>query len=461
MAPIQKTVEPYPISPEFERALVFLACTNSAFYDRIGYALDHEALPTPAAQLCVRAVQAYAKDHGSGPTSAVLVIQRLQRWRYEGQITHEEIIAVDDLLGAAEDAGVPPEDQVVTELKPLLQRRLQSQAIKTAMDEYAKRGDFARVLDIIHRANAIGSVDRSLGHTMGASSFDLIDQLRHIERLPLGCLELDSSIGGGAARGQMTVFVGGAGGGKSMQLTHTGALSSMHGLFVAYATLELPVPIVLARLMAAITGITIDSIMLGNEDAKQRMASTPLGPLVVKDFPPQSTTVQHLQEWVAAVEQEEGRAVDVLVVDYADKLSAPTKSKKGDDNGYKAMEVVYESLRLYGAAKRMWTLTASQSTGRDRKSKLLDLSHVADSMHKVRVADLVITINTSEENDEVTYFVAKNRTGAGRKTIGPLPTDFACGLVTPIIRPTGPLGQHLVAANTAAALLEREPGSDG
>lgn len=458
-----KTVEKYQFDVGFERAVVYLSCSRPRFYGRIGRALDSQCMVSEAATLAMDAAHAIAKDNGAGSDSPGLVIQRLNRWRHEGKVTHEQVIAVNELFDAVEDGGgVPQEDSVVNELRPILQRRLHQEAVKMAMDEYGKRRDFQRVVEIINRANALGMADMSLGSSMGAAAFDVIDSLRHLERLPLGITELDIALGGGVPRGQMPVFVGSPGGGKSMQLSHTGAYAAMSGLFVAYATLELPSPVILARLAAGITGITIDSIMEGNEQARSKLASTPLGPCFVKDFTPQVTTVDDIGEWVKQLEETQGRPVDVLIVDYADKLTTKAAPRDKDKGQYRAMELVYEGLRVFGATKKMWVMTASQAGRRDKDSKKkLDLEHVADSLNKVRVADLVITLNVSDDNDEVTFFIAKNRTGKSRLSIGPLPTDFACGLIAPIIRPDSDNPtREILAVHTEAALANPPETAD-
>lgn len=432
-----KTAEKYQFDAGFERVVVYLSCSRPRFYGRIGRALDSQCLSNAAAALAMDAAHAIAKDNGCGADSPGLVIQRLNRWRHEGKVTHEQVIEVNELFDSVEDVdGVPQEDAVVNELRPILQRRMHQEAVKMAMDEYGKKRDFHRVVEIINRANALGMADMSLGSSLGAAAFDVIDSLRHLERLPLGITELDIALGGGVPRGQMPVFVGGPGGGKSMQLSHTGAYAAMNGLFVAYATLELPRSVILARLAAGITGITIDGILENSEHARSKLAKTPLGPCFVNDFTPQVTTVEDIGAWVQLLEESQARQVDVLLVDYADKLTSKATPKEKDKGQYRAMELVYEGLRVYGATKKMWVMTASQA-GRPSKDskKKLDLEHVADSMHKVRVADLVITLNVSEENDEVTFFIAKHRTGKSRISVGPLPTDFACGLIAPIIRP--------------------------
>jgi len=57
---------------------------------------------------------------------------------------------------------------------------------------------------------------------------------------------------------------------------------------------------------------------------------------------------------------------------------------------------------------------------------------MADSAHKARIADIVVTLNKGEEG--ITYYVAKHRTDAGQQTVGPIPTDFVYGRICPTSR---------------------------
>jgi hypothetical protein len=96
------------------------------------------------------------------------------------------------------------------------------------------------------------------------------------------------------------------------------------------------------------------------------------------------------------------------------------------------MDHVYEALRTYGEDKGKWVWTASQSTRGNPKRKTLDLDDVADSLGKVRVADNIITINTSLDQAEVSFLVAKCRHGQGREKTQTLPTDFPTARIAPV-----------------------------
>ena len=220
---------------------------------------------------------------------------------------------------------------------------------------------------------------------------------------------------------------------NSMFLAHVGASAFMANKRVAYATLELPRPLVLARLIANISGIPINALVnghIGDARTKLNKIAGRDSKLVVREFTPQATKVSEIFDWVDKEADNDGKKIDLLLVDYADKL----QSDKRDEDGYTGMRRVYEGLRIGGVQRDLWQWTASQSRRKDSKSKkkVKDINDLADSQHKARVADVVITLNVEQQDLddellEVTFFIAKNRTGQGRRAIGPLVTDFSCG----------------------------------
>ena len=452
MATGAKKVDAYGFTPAFEKALVFLMCSRPRFYGRVGHGVDPEALRVPAGKDAVLAAHAIAKDVGHGPESPLLVLQRLRRWQEEGRVTHEQVVAVSDLIDEVEDSAPPSEDGVATEVVPVLKRRLEHGVAQAAFDAVGKKGDMERVEAALHKAKTIGVSDVSLGTKLGGASFQIIEGMKHLERLPTGILELDAMLSGGPSRGQLGMWVGAPGKGKSMCLNQCAAAAALEGMSAAIATLELPEAIWLARLKANILEMPIDSIMNGDPAAKVKLAATTLGPVMVKYFTPMSTTTDDLREWLKQIEEASGRKVDVLIVDYADKMGAPIKDK----SSYAQMGVVYEGLRTLLVERMIWGWTASQSQGRkdEKKSKVVDLEHVADSSNKGRVVDLAITLNVDDDTGEASYFVAKNRTGKSRFTVGPLPLNYAMGMMTPVNRAP-------VTWGAPGSLFGREPGQEG
>ena len=181
---LEESSDPYGFTVEFERALVALLCSKPRFYGLVGRDLDAECMITPTGVMAVKICQEIAKATGQGPGSALTVIQHMRRRMDEGTITKDEIAAVDDMIAEAEDAGLPPEDDVLAQVVPILKRRMQLAAIRMAHKEYGKHNDMTKVLAALERADSLGHTSNSLGVKVGASSFGVIDELRHLERLP-------------------------------------------------------------------------------------------------------------------------------------------------------------------------------------------------------------------------------------------------------------------------------------
>ena len=433
--------EPYNFEPGFEAQLVALCCTRPKFYARIGPELDVECLGRPDSVLAMKAAVAVCRDLGVGPDSGKVLLQRLRRWMNEGKITHADIMTVSDLLDEAEDAGLASEESVLGEVVPILQRRIQHAAIQESLSEYAKRGDPGLALAKIERAKQLGKRDLTRGIDFGDGSFGAMLRMRNVRRLKTGILELDATLDGGAMCGTESVLVGAAKSGKSQGLIQTATAGVLQGANVGYITLELPTPIVEARLAANMTNTPTNDILADPfncgalealDELRQRGAGG-YGRMRVAQFTPKITFVSDLRAWVKSVEEEWGETMHLIVVDYADKLGAKTAGRREEDNSYKHGESVYEDLRIWVEGEKRWLWTASQGKrNTEKKGKKLDLDDIADSMGKVRVADLVITLNPSPDAEQMTFFIAANRLGKSRQTVGPLPTDFGVARIAPV-----------------------------
>ncbi len=205
-------VDPYNLHPLFERAAVTYACTNEDFFRRVGYAIDPDALKNPVGQLALQAAQAVARELGHPPGSGIVVLQRLADWMHGGKATFEQINAVEDLLDGASDAGLPPVEQAASELVRVVRRRLQHVAVRTAQAEYSAKKDFAAVVNIINKANALGGDQKDASPKAVLTAIEAIEAKR-----------IDWLWGGRIPRGMVTLVEGLPDVGKSVLSMDTAA----------------------------------------------------------------------------------------------------------------------------------------------------------------------------------------------------------------------------------------------
>jgi len=424
----------YGLDEYFETFVVFSACHDRTFYDTLGHVLDPDEFQFNGSMWAMKAAHAIAADIGHGPGNETLIIQRLLRWSNQGKIRRSVIDSVITLFEDAYESEIEPAD-IAEELIPLLQRRRQHEVVKEIIDAHGKHQQERLKTAVLNlqKVDRLGKVDQSAGTTLGVGSFEEIEHFNNLDRFPTGIDDLDLVIGG-APRATLSMWIGGSGDGKSMALSFQGAVGVISGLNVAYATLELPVPYVLARTKAALTGIPINDILEGSQEARDAILEMQddIGFFVVKEFAPDVSTVNDIKQWTDTVEQRSGRQLDMLIVDYMDRLAGARRKTKKEGTYALGLEVA-QGLRNLGVEKNYWVWTAAQAT-RQTQKKRLELSDVADSMHKIRIADIALTLNVTERDagdTDVSIFVAKHRTGRSRMLVGPMPTEFAVGRIAP------------------------------
>lgn len=432
---VGKPVEPYKLAPDFERAVAVLTCSKPTFYGSVAHAFEVERFAIPAVQLLVRAAQAHAKDVGRGPSDVFVVAQRIHRWIGEGKVTVEEAGAAVDLLSEFE--GEPDEASVTAELVPVMRRQMHTDTAMAALDAYRKGdGSFDNVEKLIHKTRTLGVQDRTTGSRLGAASFDRIERLKQGDRLATGILELDMGLTGGLPRGKTGLFCAPSKAGKSQFLISQSSFAIQQGLFVVLATLsDLDEEDQEARLIANLTGYPIDAVTDGTQriaiEARLQAMLPQLGAFVVKFFPAKLTTFRDVADWIKEAESEEGKKIDLCVVDYIDELGVDDKRLVSE---YQVQGQAMRDMRLYVRERGIWGWTAAQPKRREVKerTKRIEIDDIADSMKKGRIADLIITCNRPSES-EVEIYVAGNRHGKDKFGVGPMPHQFECARFVPIV----------------------------
>lgn len=398
----------YGLSTKFERELACALANSAKLYATIGVDIDPKEIADPIARLVIATVKEIANDVGKAPGSSVVVSQRLSRKHTEGKIDEDEMFDADQLVSVSYDNRRDP--FIIEEVKPYVVRALKVSALSKAAESMRKGESLSRVADDLKKIDQVGEKQSELGLTFSDEAFDLIAEASDTERLPTGIPALDALLGGGVVRGHENVVLGRSNEGKSMFLSSIAATALDQGLFVGYITLELPPPTIFCRVSAAIlgrpiSGITKDTVKEVQQAIKDREDS--LGRFIVAQFPAKATTVLQVEEWIDNIEEKYGQKLDLLVIDYADKL----RSHKSEDE-YQAMNTVYEGLRLLVDARGIYFWTASQATrGKDRKEgQLLGETDIADSQNKLRVADVFISANRTSDMASYIYHVIKHRT---------------------------------------------------
>ena len=420
-------VLPYALDDETERAIGYALSRSPVFYQRIGHALEVDRLRDPAVRDIAAAIHTLAKA-GQVPSWSGACVQHLTSLMAAGKITLERVQSVRDLLlTVAADVDPVDVESLIDVVVPVVRNVQYKETVQRAISGFKDGADPSHLAGDFDRLSKLGKASQvEIVNLMDAIDTMDFTRLEGTELLATGIPDLDRALDGGLQRETLILFAGETGAGKSMSLSHLTVDAVLAGRRVGYVTLEMSVPQVMRRMVRNLSGMTSAECSADPAEARRRaklVVGTSGGALVVAYAHPLVTGPRDIERIVVDAARDQGLdGIDVLVVDFVDKLVADPKASRYDD-----MLTCTDGLRNIMVSRRGWCATATQTTRQSVGKGWVGLEGIADSMNKVRSADLVVCIGRTEEDklaEEVRFTVAKRRDGVGAHArVGPIPWD--------------------------------------
>ena len=279
-----------------------------------------------------------------------------------------------------------------------------------------EKGEYGPVEEKIKKAIQVG-----LQKDMGTDYFyDPRSRLMKIKsnngQVTTGWASLDKILFGGFNRGELNIFAGGSGAGKSLFLANLGVNWALAGLNVVYLTLELSEELVCMRMDAMTTGMATRDIFKNLDDVemKVKMIGKKSGTYQVK-YMPSGKTANDIRSYLKEYEIKTSRKVDVLLVDYLDLLM-PLSKKISPADLFIKDKYVSEELRNLAVEKNCVFVTAAQLNRGAVEEVEFDHSHISGGLSKIQTADNVFGIFTSRamrERGRYQIQLMKTRSSSG------------------------------------------------
>ncbi len=227
---------------------------------------------------------------------------------------------------------------------------------------------------------------------------------------------MDRKLFGGMNRGELNIFAGGSGAGKSLFLANLGVNWALNGMNVIYLTLELSEALVSMRIDSMLTGVSTKEIFRNIDDIemKVKLVGKKAGLFQVK-YMPSGKTVNDIRAYIKEYEIKVGRRVDVLLVDYMDLLM-PISKKISPADLFIKDKFVSEELRNLAMEKQCVFVTAAQLNRGAVEEVEFDHSHISGGLSKIQTADNVFGIFTSRamrERGRYQLQLMKTRSSSG------------------------------------------------
>ncbi len=310
-------------------------------------------------------------------------------------------------------------DWLMDEFESFTRHKAIERAIIASADLLEKH-NYGEVESLIKEAVQIG-----LARDMGTDYFEdprgrLLGLKDKNGQISTGWPCMDRKLFGGMNRGELNIFAGGSGAGKSLFLANLGVNWALAGLNVVYLTLELSEALVSMRIDSMVTGVSTKEIFkdLDDVEMKVKMIGKKAGMLQIK-YMPSGKTVNDIRAYMKEYEIRCGKKVDVLLVDYMDLLM-PIGKKISAENLFVKDKYVSEELRNLAMEKKVLCVTAAQLNRGAVEEVEFDHSHISGGLSKIQTADNVFGIFTSRAMRErgryqIQLMKTRSSSGVGQK----------------------------------------------
>ena len=265
---------------------------------------------------------------------------------------------------------------------------------------------------------------------------------------------LDNKLYGGFNRGELQIFAGGSGSGKSLFMQNLSANWMQQGLNGVYVTLELSEELTAWRIDSMVTNVATRDVFKNMDDVelKVKMQAKKSGKFYIKYLPAQST-VNDIRSYIKTLQMEKEIKIDFLCIDYLDLLM-PVSTKVSPSDLFIKDKYVSEELRNLAKELNVLFVTASQLNRSAVEEVEFDHSHISGGISKINTADNVFGIFTSRSMRErgqyqIQLMKTRSSSGVGQKI------DLSFDVETLRIFDDGDSTGYTAASTSASQMLNK------
>ncbi len=342
-------------------------------------------------------------------------------------VSEHNALPTFDMINAATDINLKDPGQLqenhydwlLAEFETFSKHKALEAAILKSAD-LLENGDYGACEDLVKKAVQIG-LQKDLGTDYYADPRARLEGIKSTNgQVSTGWPAMDKKLFGGFNRGELNIFAGGSGAGKSLFLANIGVNMAEKGLNVIYLTLELAESLVSMRLDSMTTGIPSRDVFKSIDDVemKVKIIGKKSGAFQVK-YMPSGKTANDVRSYIKEYEIKTGKKVDVLLIDYLDLLM-PASTKVSAENLFIKDKYVSEELRNLAMELNTVFVTAAQLNRGAVEEIEFDHSHISGGLSKIQTADNVFGIFTSRAMRErgryqLQLMKTRNSSGVGQK----------------------------------------------
>ena len=340
--------------------------------------------------------------------------------KYNDLPTAEQIQAKTGIsVDANTDVTAQHKEWFLDEYQDFAKFKALEKAILESADDITK-GEYYSVEKRVKEASEVG-LTKSLGTDYYEDPVTRLKSLKDNNgQVSTGWTAIDKKLFGGFNKGELSIFAGGSGTGKSLFLQNLALNWSTLGLNVIYFTFELSEELVAMRIDSMATGMSSRSLFKNLEDVelKVKLLSKQAGAMQIA-YLPSGVNAGQLRSYLKEYEIQSGRQPQAVIIDYLD-LMMPNDKRVSPSDLFVKDKYVAEELRNLAVELDTLLVTASQLNRTAVEEIEFDHSHIAGGLSKVQTADNVLGIFTSAPMRErgryqIQFMKTRSSSGVGQR----------------------------------------------
>lgn len=198
----------------------------------------------------------------------------------------------------------------------------------------------------------------------------------------------------GWGKGEFYSMMGAPKSGKSISLAFFAKNAAIKGNNVLFVTLEVSKKIASERIESSVTGVLMKELINKTVEVREKMleVAKTSGKLIIEEHPNGVWTPRDLKACIQKYKSN-GIVFDMIVIDYADIMAPSVRT----DNAIENSKSVYLELREIAQVEYAVVLSAMQTNRDGAKSAVARAEHAAEDFNRIRIPDLVISINATDD----------------------------------------------------------------
>jgi len=387
----------------FQTKVLGLLLTDRKFLVDVSDSVTDEYFENTARKWIVTRLNKYFDEFHTTPTMEALQIEVKKE---DNEVL--KIAVIEELKEAYKMADQSQDKEYIEqEFLKFCQNQQMKKAIMTSVD-LLNDGDYESIRTLISKA-IVTSQEKNTGHDF---VLDVEARYRPDDRrvIPTPWPQINSITQGGYGKGDLVIFFGGPGSGKSWAAISMALEAAKLGGKVVYYTLELGEGYVGQRFDANLLNIPVDQLPMHRVKIENETKGL-AGKLIIKEYPPKRASLDDIERHLDQLWNQHNFKPNVIFIDYLDLLrNRRSRNERKDD-----LDDIYTDAK--GLAKELGIpiVSPSQVNRSGAADKVVEGDKAAGSYDKIMIGDIIIStsrLRKDKVDNTSRWHIIKNRYGS-------------------------------------------------